>query len=183
MEGSKPATTEFRMRSKDGTYEWLECRYTPIRDAAGRLLEIEGLLTNITERKEAADKINALALTDALTGLANRAAFIDRLRQAFTAAQRGVPSFAILYLDLDQFKDINDTLGHSAGDLLLKSVGDRLKSCVRETDLVGRLGGDEFAVLQTNLADLASAGVLASKNSRCLVGSLSARRHGNAHHR
>ena len=163
MEGSKPATTEFRMRAKDGTYEWLECRYAPIRDASGRLLEIEGLLTSITEKKEAADKISVLALTDALTGLANRAVFIDRLRQAFASAQRGAPPFAILYLDLDQFKDINDTLGHSAGDLLLKSVGERLKSCVRETDLVARLGGDEFAVLQTSLGDVASAGVLASK--------------------
>ena len=163
MKGSKPATTEFRMRSKDGTYDWLECRYTPIRDATGRLLEIEGLLTNITERKKAADKISVLATTDALTGLANRAVFIDRLRQAFAATQRGAPPFAILYLDLDGFKDINDTLGHSAGDLLLKSVGERLKSSVRETDLVARLGGDEFAVLQTNLADVASAGVLASK--------------------
>jgi diguanylate cyclase (GGDEF)-like protein/PAS domain S-box-containing protein len=163
MEGSEPATIEFRMRSKDGTYDWLECRYMPIRDASGRLLEIEGLLTNITERKKAADKIRALAMTDALTGLANRATFIDRLGQAFAAAQRGAPPFAILYLDLDRFKDINDTLGHSAGDMLLKSVSERLKSCVRETDLVARLGGDEFAVLQTNLDDVASAGVLASK--------------------
>ena len=151
------------MRAKDGSYYWLECRYTPIRDAAGRLLEIEGLLADITERKEAADKISVLAMTDALTGLANRQVFIDRLRQAFAATQRGAPPFAILYLDLDGFKDINDTLGHPAGDLLLKSVGERLKNCVRETDLVARLGGDEFAVLQTNRGDVASAGVLASK--------------------
>ena len=151
------------MRAKDGSYYWLECRYTPIRDAAGRLLEIEGLLADITERKEAADKISVLAMTDALTGLANRRVFIDRLRQAFAATQRGALPFAILYLDLDGFKDINDTLGHPAGDLLLKSVGERLKNCVRETDLVARLGGDEFAVLQTNRGDVASAGVLASK--------------------
>ena len=163
MKGSKPAVDEFRMRAKDGAYYWLDCRYTPIRDASGRLLEIEGLLTDITERKKAADEISVLATTDALTGLANRAVFIDRLRQAFAAAQRGAPPFAILYLDLDRFKDINDTLGHPAGDLLLKSVGERLKSCVRETDLVARLGGDEFAVLQTNLGDVANAGVLASK--------------------
>jgi diguanylate cyclase (GGDEF)-like protein len=107
-------------------------------------------------------------MTDALTGLANRAVFIDRLRQAFAAAKRGAPPFAILYLDLDGFKDINDTLGHSAGDLLLKSVGERLKSCVRETDLVARLGGDEFAVLQTNRGDVVSAGVLASKIHKAL---------------
>ena len=151
------------MRAKDGAYYWLDCRYTPIRDASGRLLEIEGLLTNITERKKAADKISVLATTDALTGLANRAVFIDRLRQAFAAAKRGALPFTILYLDLDGFKDINDTLGHPAGDLLLKSVGERLNSCVRETDLVARLGGDEFAVLQTNRGDVASAGVLAQK--------------------
>jgi diguanylate cyclase (GGDEF)-like protein/PAS domain S-box-containing protein len=168
MNGSKPAEDEFRMRAKDGAYYWLECRYTPVRDAAGRLLEIEGLLTDITERKQAADEIGVLAMTDALTGLANRAVFIDRLRQAFAAAKRGAPPFAILYLDLDGFKDINDTLGHSAGDLLLKSVGERLKSCVRETDLVARLGGDEFAVLQTNRGDVVSAGVLASKIHKAL---------------
>ena len=163
MKGSKPAVDEFRMRAKDGAYYWLDCRYTPIRDASGRLLEIEGLLTDITERKKAADEISVLATTDALTGLANRAVFIDRLRQAFAAAKRGALPFTILYLDLDGFKDINDTLGHSAGDLLLKSVGERLNSCVRETDLVARLGGDEFAVLQTNRGDVASAGVLAQK--------------------
>jgi diguanylate cyclase (GGDEF)-like protein len=163
MKGSKPGADGFRMRAKDGAYYWLECRYTPVRDAAGRLVEIEGLLTDITERKKAADEIRVLATTDALTGLANRTVFIDRLRQAFAAAQRGAPPFAIHYLDLDRFKDINDTLGHSAGDLLLKSVGERLKSCIRETDLVARLGGDEFAVLQATLSDVASAGVLASK--------------------
>ena len=87
-EGRQPATTEFRMRWKDGAYYWLECRYTPVRDAAGRLVEVEGLLTDITERKKAADEITVLATTDALTGLANRMVFIDRLRQAFAAAQR-----------------------------------------------------------------------------------------------
>jgi diguanylate cyclase (GGDEF)-like protein len=168
VEGRQPATTEFRMRAKDGAYYWLECRYTPVRDAAGRLVEIEGLLADITERKKAADEIGVLATTDALTGLANRMVFIDRLRQAFAAAQRGAPPFAVLYLDIDRFKDINDTLGHSAGDLLLKSVGERLKGCIRETDLVARLGGDEFAVLQATLGDVASAGVLASKIHKAL---------------
>ena len=125
--------------------------------------EIEGLLTNITERKQAADEIILLATTDGLTGLANRATFIDRLRQTVAAAKRGAPPFAVLYLDIDRFKDINDTLGHSAGDLLLKSVGERLKGCIRETDLVARLGGDEFAILQANRGDLANSGLLASK--------------------
>jgi PAS domain S-box-containing protein len=93
MEKSKPTAVEFRMRASDGTYNWLECHYTPVRDAAGRLIEIEGILTDITEKKEAADKITVLARTDPLTGLANRATFIDRLRQTFAAAKRGATSF------------------------------------------------------------------------------------------
>jgi diguanylate cyclase (GGDEF)-like protein/PAS domain S-box-containing protein len=161
--GTTPVEDEFRMQSKDGAYIWLESRYTPIRDDAGRLLEIEGLLTDITERKKAAAEITLLATTDGLTGLANRAIFVERLRQTFAATKRGASAFAILYLDLDRFKDINDTLGHSAGDLLLKTVSARLEACVRETDLVARLGGDEFGVLQTNLGDFANASVLASK--------------------
>jgi diguanylate cyclase (GGDEF)-like protein/PAS domain S-box-containing protein len=163
MEGSEPAAVEFRMRASDGIYHWLECHYTPIRDAASRLTEIEGILTDITEKKEAADKIMVLARTDALTGLANRATFIDRLQQTFAAAKRGASPFAVLYLDIDRFKDVNDTLGHYAGDLLLKAVAERLRGCTRETDLVARLGGDEFAILQADLIDLANAGALASK--------------------
>jgi diguanylate cyclase (GGDEF)-like protein/PAS domain S-box-containing protein len=168
-EGSEPAAVEFRMRASDGTYHWLECHYAPIRDATGRLAAIEGILTDITEKKEAADKIGVLARTDALTGLANRATFIDRLRQTLAAAKRGANSFAILYLDLERFKDINDTLGHFAGDLLLKAVAERLKGCTRETDIVARLGGDEFAILQADLIDLANAGALASKIHDVLV--------------
>jgi len=169
MEGSDPSAVEFRMRASDGTYHWMESHYSPIRDDAGRLVEIEGILTDITEKKEAADKIILLARTDALTGLANRATFIDRLRQTFAAAKRGAHPFAVLYLDLDRFKDVNDTLGHVAGDLLLKSVAERLKGCTRETDLVARLGGDEFAILQADLIDLANAGDLASKIHDVLV--------------
>jgi diguanylate cyclase (GGDEF)-like protein/PAS domain S-box-containing protein len=163
MEGTRSETIEFRIRTSDGIYRWVENHYTPIRDAAGRLVEIEGILTDVTEKKEAADKIMVLARTDALTGLASRATFIDRLRQTFGAAKRGANSFAVLYLDLDRFKDVNDTLGHFAGDLLLKAVAERLNGCTRETDLVGRLGGDEFAILQTELIDVSNAGVLASK--------------------
>jgi diguanylate cyclase (GGDEF)-like protein/PAS domain S-box-containing protein len=162
MEG-RPVLVEFRLRRSDGAYRWVEGHHTPIRDAAGRLVEIEGVLTDVTEKKEAAERIYVLARTDALTGLANRATFIDRLRQTFAAARRGANPFAVLYLDVDRFKDVNDTLGHFAGDLLLKAVAERLKSCTRETDLVARLGGDEFGILQTELIDLANAATLAAK--------------------
>jgi len=103
---------------------------------------------DITERKAAAQKIAALARTDALTGLANRSTFQERLGEAFAATRRGAAPFAVLYLDLDNFKVINDTLGHAAGDAALCSVAARLVANIREIDLAARLGGDEFAVIQ-----------------------------------
>jgi diguanylate cyclase (GGDEF)-like protein len=162
MKWSKPATTEFRMRSKDGVYSRVECRFMPVRDEAGRLLETEWLLTKIDERKLVSDQISALAAIDGLTGLANRAAFQDRLRHALADARRGAPCFATLYLDLDRFEDVRRH-GHSAHDLLLKSVAERLIGCTRATDLVAHLGGAKFAVLQSNLTDLADAAALAAR--------------------
>jgi diguanylate cyclase (GGDEF)-like protein/PAS domain S-box-containing protein len=156
------ASIEFRLRTGDGTYRWVENRYTSVRDDQGRLLEIEGMLIDITERKAADEKIAHLARTDSLTGLVNRGTFIERLRQAFAATRRGGSRFAILYIDLDHFKPVNDTLGHQAGDTLLREVADRLKSCSRETDIVARLGGDEFAILQTDMHEPANAGTLAA---------------------
>lgn len=154
---------EFRILKGDGTLRWVEDRYTPVRDKIGRLTEIEGIIIDITERKAAEEKIALLARTDSLTGLANRGTFTERLQQAFAAATRGAGAFAILYLDIDHFKDVNDTLGHPIGDLLLKQVAERLKSCTRESDTVARLGGDEFAVLQGEMSDPADAGELAKK--------------------
>jgi diguanylate cyclase (GGDEF)-like protein len=142
---------------------WIEARYTPIRDRDGRLIEIEGIMVDITERRATEEKISLLARTDPLTGLANRATFIERLHQAFAAAQRGGGAFGLLYLDLDHFKDINDTLGHPVGDNLLNEVAERLRQSVRETDLVARLGGDEFAVLQADMGEPAAAAALAAK--------------------
>jgi len=152
------------------TRRWIEARYTPVRDKDGRLIEIEGIMIDITERKAAEDKIALLARTDPLTGLANRATFVERLHQVFAAAQRGGNAFGLLYLDLDHFKDINDTLGHPVGDELLKEVGARLSRNIRETDLVARFGGDEFAILQTDMGEPAAAAALAAK----IVAALSA---------
>jgi diguanylate cyclase (GGDEF)-like protein/PAS domain S-box-containing protein len=118
---------------------------------------------DITDTKRAADKIAALARTDALTGLPNRAAFLDRLNLEFARAKRGANQFAVHYLDLDHFKDVNDTLGHPMGDKLLQAVADRLKACVRETDMVARFGGDEFAILQDDISDSGSVEALAAK--------------------
>jgi len=157
------ASVEFRMLNGDGSRRWVEAHYSPVRDQSGRLVEIEGIMIDVTERKAAEEQILRLARTDPLTGLANRATFTERLHLAFNASRRGGTPFAVLYLDLDHFKDVNDTLGHPMGDLLLKMVAARLLSGVREADLVARFGGDEFAILQTDITDPATAGTLAEK--------------------
>jgi len=163
------AAIEFRLCTGNGTLRWVENRYVPVRDKEGRLIEVEGIIIDITERKAAEEKIATLARTDSLTGLANRATFTERLNQAYAAAQRGALAFAILYLDLDRFKPVNDTLGHPVGDLLLQQVAQRLKSCTRESDLVARLGGDEFAILQGEMREPANAGALAAKIQTALA--------------
>lgn len=154
---------EFRMINPQGEVHWFEGCYTPVRDDAGHLLEIEGILIDISERKSAEASIALLARTDPLTGLANRMIFGEQLRQAFASAQRGGRAFAVLYLDLDRFKEVNDTLGHHAGDRLLQEVGRRLRDVTREIDLVARLGGDEFAIVQAGIDDSTAAGTLAEK--------------------
>ena len=108
-------------------------------------------------------KVNDLARSDPLTALANRRAFVDRLHNGFAACRRGAKPFAILYFDLDHFKDVNDTLGHAVGDELLRQVAARVRDTVRATDLIARFGGDEFAVLQSDVEDLEAAGTLAGK--------------------
>ena len=154
---------ELRLNKPDGTHEWFEGRGYPVRDEERRLIAIEGVMVNITERKLAAEKIAALARTDALTGLPNRTAFLDRLHLEFARARRGDNHFAVHYLDLDHFKDVNDTLGHPMGDKLLQEVAERLKACLRETDMVARFGGDEFAVLQDDVASDSDVEALAVK--------------------
>jgi GGDEF domain-containing protein len=113
--------------------------------------------------ERANSRILELAQTDILTSLANRRAFMERLNMAFAASLRGAPPFAVLYLDIDDFKDVNDTLGHAMGDKLLKQVVARLKDIVREEDLVARFGGDEFAILASNIVEPDQAANLATR--------------------
>ncbi len=160
---AEASTMEFRLRTGEGGERWVENRYQPVRDEAGRLREVEGILIDITARKAAEEEIAHLARTDALTGLANRATFFERLNQSFAAAKRGGAPFAVLFIDIDDFKNVNDTLGHHVGDVLLHEIASRLRRAVRETDLVARYGGDEFAILQADVGEPANAGALASK--------------------
>lgn len=153
----------------------------PVRDESNRVEGMSGIFQDITDRKQAEEKIHFLAYYDSLTGLANRHLFKDRVSQALVYAQRQRVSVAILYMDLDRFKVVNDTLGHVVGDLLLQGVAERLKKCVRTSDSVARhadpdsqsclarLGGDEFTVLLNNLADPEDAGRVAQRIHRELA--------------
>ncbi|HEY0665002.1 MAG TPA: EAL domain-containing protein, partial [Gallionella sp.] len=134
-------------RRKDGqTYpKWLTI--TAVKNSAGETTEYVGIFSDITARKQAEEEIRNLAFFDSLTKLPNRRLLMDRLRLALSASARSHHYGALLFLDLDRFKTINDTLGHDYGDLLLIEVAERIKSCVREVDTVSRLGGDEFVVL------------------------------------
>ena len=138
-------------RRKDGEIypKWLSIAV--VRDDAGAVSNYIALFSDITERKASYDRIQYLAHFDALTSLPNRTLLNDRIEQAKHSAKRNHTRFALIFLDLDGFKGINDTLGHHAGDVLLQQVAERLKSCVREMDTVSRLGGDEFVVVLTSL--------------------------------
>jgi len=114
-------------------------------------------------------KVSDLAQMDTLTSLANRRAFMQRLNAAFASCRRGAAPFAVLYFDLDYFKDVNDTLGHAIGDALLRQVASRVTGSIRENDIVARFGGDEFAILQSHADDLAASGALAAKIGKILA--------------
>jgi diguanylate cyclase (GGDEF)-like protein/PAS domain S-box-containing protein len=142
-------------RRKDGRIYPENLIITAVKDDRGTVTNYVATLTDITLRKAAEDEIQHLAFYDPLTGLPNRRLLIDRLKQAAAYNARSGQSGALLFLDLDHFKTLNDTLGHDVGDLLLQQVAERLESCVREGDTVARLGGDEFVIMLENLSDQA----------------------------
>ncbi|HEY7477808.1 MAG TPA: EAL domain-containing protein [Actinomycetota bacterium] len=147
----EPLSHEYRMVHEDGTIRWVLEQAFPIDDEHGEPWLIQGVIFDITERKEAEEQVAFLAYHDKLTGLPNRHLFEEMLEAAIARARRYDLGVGVLFLDLDNFKLVNDSLGHHAGDLLLAQLGDRLRHCTRETDTVARQGGDEFLVL---LADL-----------------------------
>lgn len=137
----------FRLRCADGVYRWRQSRGQVFRDSGGRIIRTIGILEDIHERKEREDDFKYRATHDTLTGLPNKSVFHQHLRQMMASANRTEKIVLIVMADLDRFKEVNDTLGHHAGDLLLQEFANRLRSSIRNSDIAARLGGDEFALL------------------------------------
>ncbi len=176
--GTTDFIAEYRILNEAGDWIWIFSRgKVTQRDASGRALRMTGTSSNITKRKLAEERAEFLATRDPLTGLPNRMLLNDRLEQGIASAARNRTRLAFMFIDLDRFKTINDSLGHHVGDELLKQVAARLSSCVRATDTVARLGGDEFAVILEDLrsdggAHHVAANMIASLASTVFVGSL-----------
>jgi len=140
-----------------------------VRDSRGRVSHYVEIVSDVSDRVRYEEELALQANYDSLTGLPNRSLMRDRLRQALAAAHRGGGRVALLFLDLDSFKYVNDSLGHDCGDQLLKAVGERLAHCVREEDTVARLGGDEFVLILNELEQAADAGAVATKVTAALA--------------
>ncbi len=171
LEGQTPHfECEYRILEQGGTYRWMLGRAMAVRNIDDVAYRIAGSQTDITERKLAVEELLQAAFHDSLTGLPNRMLFMDRLTGAANRAKRKDYQIAVLFIDLDRFKIINDTMGHEIGDAVLVEIGRRLEGCVRPGDTVARLGstvarlgGDEFTVLIERIGDVADAVRIASR--------------------
>jgi diguanylate cyclase (GGDEF)-like protein/PAS domain S-box-containing protein len=143
----RPSANEYRVLHRDGQYRWIHARVVPLKGTDGAIREWVGTITDINDSKQAEVELWRAANHDSLTGLPNRVLFQLRLEQAVAEAKQNNGAVSLLLIDLDDFKDVNDTLGHDAGDALLKETAARLSMMTRDCDTVARLGGDEFAVL------------------------------------
>jgi diguanylate cyclase (GGDEF)-like protein/PAS domain S-box-containing protein len=159
---------ELKFLRRDGAAVWTSAATTPLFDAAGHYVGALALVTDITRQRASAERIWHQANYDELTGLPNRHMFRDRLRQEMHKADRGARFLALLFLDLDHFKEVNDRLGHAMGDALLAEAARRIKGCVRASDTLARLGGDEFTVILSGLDRVAHVDRIA----QCIVDTL-----------
>jgi diguanylate cyclase (GGDEF)-like protein/PAS domain S-box-containing protein len=156
-------SAELEAYDKDRTKKWVLVNLRAVRGADGNILLYEGTVEDVTDRKVAEERVQFLAYYDALTGLHNRTFLRQVLAKALASTRRQDQKTAVLFLDLDRFKIINDSLGHSFGDLLLQQVAERLKRCVREEDTVARVGGDEFLIVLAALESVTEATIAADR--------------------
>ncbi len=162
IDNGQPYETEHRIiRASDGKQRWVKVHAELFEDDDGRMLR--GFAQDITDRKRAETKLFELAHYDSLTGLPNRLLVLDRLQRALKRARRGSAGVALLFLDLDQFKKVNDTLGHDAGDVALVEASQRLVHVVRDQDTVARIGGDEFVIVLEDFTSLGDVTAVATK--------------------
>ena len=145
--------SEFRVESVYGQQRWVVSKGKAIRDNKGKAIKLSGSLSDITDMKKVEAQVTFLAYYDVLTKLPNRTHFMERLKEEITKADANNTSGAVLFIDLDNFKNVNDTLGHNYGDELLKQIAENLKVVLRTQDIACRLGGDEFLILLTELQD------------------------------
>jgi diguanylate cyclase (GGDEF)-like protein/PAS domain S-box-containing protein len=145
--GQRQEGVEYRVRHVDGSWRWHTSSAVPLRDEAGTVVGFEGTARDITERRQMQQKLEEMATHDFLTGLPNRVLLLDRFNIAAALAHRNKARLAVMSLDLDKFKTINDTLGHDAGDQVLKAVSTRLTGIIRASDTLARVGGDEFILV------------------------------------
>jgi diguanylate cyclase (GGDEF)-like protein/PAS domain S-box-containing protein len=154
---------EFLNKKKNGDLYWEDASISPIKNEEGFITHFVGVKEDITERKQKEETMRQLAYHDPLTGLPNRLLFKDRLTIALAQANRNRQKLAVMLLDLDHFKDVNDTLGHSVGDQLLQAVGKRLSGLLRKNDTVARMGGDEFLLLLPEIKKLEDPSIIAKR--------------------
>jgi diguanylate cyclase (GGDEF)-like protein/PAS domain S-box-containing protein len=164
----EPYAVDLRLVGRDGDVRWTALRGKMLFDAAGRPARLIGVSQDITARKGREEEERFLAYHDTLTGLPNRRLLDDRLRQALHLAQRRDARLAVMLVDLDEFKQVNDRFGHRAGDAVLREVAERLQACVRKADTLARQGGDEFVVVIPDLAQESDGQVVAEKILRAL---------------
>ncbi len=166
--GRKQQGVEYRVRHQNGSWRWHISNASPQFDAQGNVEAFMGIARDVTERKQYEDKIRRLAHHDVLTDLPNRALFADRLQQALQRAKRNKERCALMVLDLNEFKSINDTYGHATGDRILQQAAQRISKCLRSSDTVARMGGDEFMVLLPVVCSISGATAVAEKISEQL---------------
>ena len=178
METNRPIIGLIESRKLDnGQTNWTLASKLPLRDESGAVIGLVGITREINEMRETEVALQHLATHDTLTDLPNRFLMIDRLGQLLARAERSGTAFAVLYLDIDHFKDVNDSHGHELGDLLLQAVAKRLTKSLRQSDTVARIGGDEFVIILETVREIRAADAVGLKVQRALAKSFTLQRH------
>lgn len=161
-------TGEIECKRKSGQRYWAEARFAPVKNAEGKINHCIATLIDVSARKNVLEQLSHLAHHDVLTNLPNRLSFFKQFTQNLSLSRRQKSSLAIMFVDLDDFKRINDNYGHAHGDAVLQETAKRMSACIRESDVIGRIGGDEFLILLADIDSEQGAIIAAQKIQQCL---------------